>query len=225
MDNFISFKYVSNNLQLIILQMKLKDHTIGMRDLLREEIGKIGPAIENRAVPERVDNFLGRYSYGGKFWMVPEGFAFPKGASTFQAFTFWFRGMPEYQMGPKHCPIAPFKRLAPEHLPPKICLVYRNEYLPCMKMLVSFVPQSHDTPTTGEIREWFDVAMEGLKEEIAYIFTNHRWATYTVGSMAKKMKLSQIIKYGTPEDKVRARNRSGLTHRNKVRQPYRARRR
>ena len=133
--------------------------------------------------------------------------------------------MPEYQMWDKHCPIPPFKRLSPALLPEKIRKTYRNEYLPCMKILISFVPQSHDTPTTGEIQEWFDTSMGRLREEIAYIFCNYRWASYTVGSMSKKIKFSEINKHGTPKDKVCAVNRDGLTYRNRVRQPYKERRR
>ena len=67
MCNLIQFKHVSNNLQFIILQLQLNDHTSTMRVLLREEIGKIAPGGETRVVPQRVDNFLGRYSYGGKY--------------------------------------------------------------------------------------------------------------------------------------------------------------
>ena len=113
----------------------------------------------------------GCYAYDGKFWMVPENFMFPSRANTFQAFTFWFLGMPEYRTQKDYeillSPVPPFRKFDPSLMPAKI--------------------------------------------------------RQTISSMSKKLLGSQIKKFGTDADKVRADARENLTHRNKARRTYRPR--
>ena len=81
----------------------------------------------------------------------------------------------------------------------------------------------HDSRTKPVEITMFDVAMKHIREEIANVFFNHRWAVYVVMNTSKKIKFLEINKHGTSEDKLRTGSRVDLTHQNKARQPNRRR--
>ena len=203
-----------------------------MSKLLKDEIRALrGGAGESNPVQSSRARTLvrGCYAYDGKFWMVPENFMFPSKANTFQAFTFWFLGMPEYRTQKDSetllSPVPPFRKFDPSLMPAKIRQTFRNYYLPVLKRLESYIPQCHDSPTLAEVNSWYDIAIERLKEEVTYIFARNKWVSYTISNMAEKLLGSQIKKFGTDADKVRADARETLTHQNKACRTYRLRRR
>ena len=93
---------------------------------MRHELGAINPALVRPQAPvvANANNLQQRlYSYAVRFWSVPEGFALPKKANVFQAFTYWFSGIPEYRIPglgdneATRCPIMPFRKIKLDMLP------------------------------------------------------------------------------------------------------------
>ena len=216
------------------LQEKLKSHSENIGLLLRHELGAINPDLVRpiaRLAANATNLQEGMYSYGGRFWSVPEGFVLPKKADVFQAFTYWFSGIPEYRIPGSgdneaiRCPIIPFQKMKLDMLPKVIRQTFRLEYLPCMKQMEKYLESENlcESPSRDTLKEWFEVSVRGLRAEVEYVFASERWSRYTVGNMSKKLKYSEILKHGTDGDKRRAGERN-LTHRNAVRRTWTRRR-
>jgi len=224
----------SGLLTLNTLEEKLKSHSENIGLLLRHELGAINPDLVRPQAPLAVNatNLVGvMYSYDGRFWSVPEGFVLPKKADIFQAFVYWFSGIPEYRIPGLRdneairCSIMPFWKFKLDMLLKAIRQTFRLDYLPCMKQMEKYLESENlpESPSRATLKEWFEVGVRGLRAEVEYVFAIERWSIYTVGNMSKKLKYLEILKHGTDGDKRRAGERN-LTYRNSVRKTWTRRR-
>ena len=119
----------------------------------------------------------------------------------------------------------PFCKIKLDMLSKVIRQTFLLDYLPSMKMMESYLDSETicESPSRDILEEWFKVCVQGLRAEVEYVFATERWSTYTVGDMSKKLKYSEIMKYGTEGDKRRAGERN-LTHRKGTRRAWTRRR-
>ena len=163
------FIYITNIFMLYNLQEKLKSHSENIGLLLHHERGAINPALV-RPLPPVVANANNLqqvlYSYSERFWSIPEGFVLPKKANVSQAFTYWFSGIPEYQIPGSgdneatRCPIIPFRNIKLDMLPKVIRQTFCLDYLPSMKLMKKYLESENicESPSRDTLKEWLKSA-------------------------------------------------------------------
>ena len=119
----------------------------------------------------------GMFTYGGKFWDVPEDFRFPAKLRVESAWRCWLVGLPNYEVNRNgvthHIPIKPFRELKLSRIPKKLQLWMRNEFIPFTKMMEK-APDLNldcDTEITDQfVNESFKICIDYIKTPVEYIF-------------------------------------------------------
>ena len=197
-------EYVSNQLQMV----------------LPNERGDAMPA----AIPPLPRSLTGTYHYDGRFWSVPKGFKFPKNMRVKAAWSAWVKGLPNYRMegedGEVITPIKPLRKMKPSSLPKALGCQLMNEFRPVMIMMEK-APEidlnSQESFTDSTINDMFAKGIEYIKSKIEYVFLNDKWTTWNTSYFCKKLKYTEVMKYGTDDDKLRASSTAGWKNRPRAR--------
>ena len=144
------------------------------------------------------------YTYGGKFWQVPENFEFPKDAKLLTGWQLWVGGQAGYEqvsgVGIKRlAPVRPFRLLNKKLLPKEVRTKFRLSWEPIFQMMESAEGMNvHEDPIKS-----FQVGYEHLKSRVEYVFkcTGMKQDTWGVPYWSLKSRRSSIMKYGTDGDK------------------------
>lgn len=186
------------------------------------------PAPETNS--ERTDIVVGggvcTYSYGGKFYLVPQDFQFPKRVSIKDGINFWFRGL---SVGNDGNYVKPFRELNTKGLPKKLGNEYKLHWTGCFKHLESsgiVIPTSNTRNTTqATIDNIYSQFEAWIKQRFTYCFGEHgqNLSKWTIGTWACKMTRSSVMKYGKESDKAflpeaTVRNRSNNRNKKRNRQ-------
>ena len=147
--------------------------------------------------------------YDGKFWDVPQDFAFPGKMRIKAAWNCWLVGLPNYKSnidGVTHkIPIKPFRSLKLARLPKKLELWMRNNYLPFTRMMEKapdlVIDSALDITTDEFVNTSFDKGIAFVKSRVEYSFTNSKRRNYSISTISNKLKHSMLMTYGTNADK------------------------
>ena len=193
-------------------------HGLG-RTAENNDIIKEGLNISNEsnfdAVPFYVDGNYPAFMYAEdgsdkqKFWHVPKDFVFPK-VNWYEGWKFWLLGIPEHHeeiskgVYRAH-PIMPF-RFFDVKLFPKIAKnALRVNWHPVFKIMEGAIPDDIGAPediTLEQIEELFVEGTKLLQERASYCFKIQKHQLWNVSTWSKKVSPSQIMKFGTEEDKL-----------------------
>ena len=145
------------------------------------------------------------WSYGGKFWHVPEDFALPARTKRKRAWELWVSGM-ELENGKK---IRPFRFIKPRFIPKKHWVKFKTEWQPIMKKmekaprLVLPEIECYDALNSSIIERTYTVAMDHLKTD----FCSFLWQdkknlieNWSVASWLSYTQMNYIKKYGNANE-------------------------
>ena len=203
-------------------QTRLTRHSQEVKDIINSALDSRG----FRIAPEPVNNVRvtseGMFTYGGKFWDVPEDFRFPAKLRVESAWRCWLVGLPNYEVNRNgvthHIPIKPFRKLKLSRIPKKLQLWMRNEFIPFTKMMEKAPDLNLDCDTEimdQFVNESFKIGIDYIKTRVEYIFRTQKWTSYTVGTFCKKLKHNEIMKNGSNADK--RRSEENISHHNRHR--------
>ena len=189
----------------------------GIRDDVRQQI-----ALMQQGVPGLIGQPPGRnagdddhrrvgtvYTYNGRFWDVPQTFAFPAAVKRDIGWRLWLQGMPAYTtVGENgavvYNKIKPFRMFLPARLPKKIAEAYKLHWRPVYGMMEKARVSDMPEELTPEIvNNLYDLGTEYLRTRVSYIFTNEKLHhnDWVIATWAKYLSRSTIMKKGTEEDK------------------------
>jgi len=155
------------------------------------------------------------FSYAGRFWDVPQDFAFPIGVKRDVGWKLWLHGMPGYSTVDETSgqviqkPIKPFRKFLPARLPKKIADTFKLHWRPIymmmeegleMNILAGATPQQ----SAESIDSLYNQATDHLKTRVRYIFEDKKLHhnTWTIATWSKYVGRSMIAKKGTETDKA-----------------------
>ena len=113
------------------------------------------------------------FTYSGKFWDVPQGFAFPHGLKQNTGWKLWLNGMPGYR---KVCentgeeiaqPIRPFRTFIPGRLPKKVADTFKLHWRPLFQMMEEGLEDIPQNPSAESIDALCEQARTHLKTRLA----------------------------------------------------------
>jgi hypothetical protein len=175
------------------------------------------------------------YAHGGRLWDTPPYFEFPSEMHAFgHGWTLWIVGLPGYTIrapdgSTQAAPVRPFRSLHPKLLPGKLKTQYTVNWLPIFKMMEAApdlnIPNDQSTINAAVIQETLEKAKAHVKTRVSYLFNKTRKANpevWKVGTWSKYIANSEILKYGTEQDKAQL---PAPTKRNKPRQNRMSRKR
>ena len=155
----------------------------------------------------------GLYSYGGRFYEVPENFDLPDGIKLRLAFRLWLNGDKQRQSLHKDVsvmtPVKPFSLLKPAMLPKTIARRFKVSWRPILSLMTTIPIESirskyeaGEIYTGEEFDTLFNNGISQVKAKASYIFTSKRYEKYSVSTWSKKITRYAIEKFGTDSDKV-----------------------
>ena len=187
----------------------------GIRDDVRQQIELIQGVPGLVRQPGRngagVDANRGRgtlYTYNGRFWDVPQTFAFPASMKRDVGWRLWLQGMPAYTtVGENgavvYNKIKAFRTFLPARLPKKIAEAYKLHWRPVYGMMEKGVGVIPEELTPEIVNNLYDLGTEYLRTRVSYVFTNDKLHhnDWVIATWAKYLSRSMIVKKGTEEDK------------------------
>lgn len=164
---------------------------------------------------------------------IPPTFEFPSEISRFEGWRKWLCGQTFVYEGVKW-QLPPFRHLKGTAFAPDNRRILNSEWKPIFKKMMEAPGLEIPEQVTDDfIHVSFELATRFLKQQYSYIFKQppDQLSAYKLGTWSKKIKRSEVEKYGTEEDKQklppptagnkkRARKESSVTtHRRKRRIP------
>eukprot|EP00984_Skeletonema_dohrnii_P035311 scaffold34937_cov255-Skeletonema_dohrnii-CCMP3373.AAC.1 len=188
---------------------------------MREMVGEIlrSPANNAAAVlqcdqSEQVDSTIRipeptQFSYTNKgttrATCIPPTFEFPSETTRFEGWRKWLCGQTFVYEG---CTwqLPPFRHLKGIHVTLKNRSILHNEWKPIFNKMMEapgLVEQIPEQVTDDFVHHSFELATQFLKERYTYIFKQPQdiLSGYALGTWSKKIKRSEVEKYGTEGDK------------------------
>ena len=148
------------------------------------------------------------YTYNGRFWDVPQAFAFPASVKRDVGWRLGLQGMPAFTpVGEngvvEYNKIKPFRMLLPARLPKKIAEAYKLHWRPVYGMMEKGVGNIPEELTPGIVNNLYGLGTEHLRTWVRYVFTNDKLHhnDWVIATSAKYLSRSMIVKKGTEEDK------------------------
>ncbi len=170
------------------------------------------------------------FTYGGRFWDVPQTFAFPASVKR-DVLRLWLQGMPAHTtMGENReltqNEVKAFRKFLPARLlPRKLAETYKLHLRPLFAMMEKgVVGDIPEVLTTEIVNNLYNLGTEYLRTRVCYVFENDtlHHNDWVIATWAKYLSRSTIMKEGTDEDK---RHLPAATHLNRPRAPGLKRRR
>lgn len=162
------------------------------------------PSKESVEEPQEPQLFM----YQGRFWDVPQDFAFPTGLTRAAGWKLWILGMPGYCSARENgdrirAPIKPFRNFKPSRLPKKIATTYKLHWRPVFKLMEEGIGDHPQIPTDEFADAMFDKATDHVRTQVSYIFQDAKLhhSTWTIATWSKHLTRSMIAKKGTESDK------------------------
>jgi hypothetical protein len=152
----------------------------------------------------RPDQF--HYTDGGRSraTCIPDDFAFPLGTKRYDGWRKWLCGQ-VYEHEGVRWQLPPFRHIRGVDLNKVNRQVFHSDWKPIFSKMMEApgVLPVPDIVTEEYIRSSFDNATQFLKDNYSYIFTksDDMVSLYTIGTWSKKIKPSEVLKYGSEEDK------------------------
>ena len=196
-----------------ILDERLKK----FQDLLMQRLDEVGGTMASCPVEPEVAitgnqiDILQRkntFYYRGKFWCVPESFAFPSEVTRLNGWRMWLKGK-AVVVDNKTYMIKPFSHLKGSDLPWKeLVNELDTKWKPIFRKMAEALGLVIPAEVDDEfVQTSFHVATEYLKATVSYIWIRAKdegqLSKYTIGTWSRKVARSEILKHGTPEDKER----------------------
>ena len=148
------------------------------------------------------------YVYSGRFWDVPESFAFPAGIKRDVGWRLWLTGMPAYRTEGEngeveHNAIKPFRKFLPARLPKKIADIYKLHWRPVYLMMEEGAGKIPEHLTTAIVNSLYERGTEHLQTRVSYIFQNVKLnhQNWVIATWARYLSRSMIMQRGTEQDK------------------------
>ena len=115
------------------------------------------------------------YTFGGRFWQVPEHFAFSKDTKLLLGWRLWVAGQVGYEylnrLGKKQlAPVQPFRILKKKMLPKEVRKKFSLSWEPIFRMM----EQADGTNLDDDPMESFKIGYEYLKTWVGYVFRGKR---------------------------------------------------
>ena len=146
------------------------------------------------------------FHYKGTNWPIPESFQFPKECKRMHGWRLWLKGS-LIVVGSQQYKIKPYRKLSGCDLHSK---ELKNEYKLNWKPFFSRMMEApgltipHHLANIDEafVQTSYTIATEFLKENYSYIFKagDGVVCNYSIATWSSKIKRSEVIKKGTPED-------------------------
>ena len=135
----------------------------------------------------------GLYSYGGRFYDVPETFDLPDGIKLRLAFQLWLNGDKQRQSLHNNVsvmtPVKPFSLLKPEMLPKTIAPRFKVCWRPILSLMTTIPIKSirskyeaGEIYTGEEFDNLFNNGIAQVKAKASYIFTYKGYEKYLVST-------------------------------------------
>ena len=141
------------------------------------------------------------YTYAGRFWDVPQTFAFPASVKRDVGWRLWLQGMPAHTTVGKNGEviqnkIKAFRYFLPARLPKKLAEVYKLHWRPLFAMMEKGVGEIPELLTAEIVNNLYDLGTEYLKTRVSYVFENDklRHNNWVIATWAKYLSGSVIIK-------------------------------
>ena len=134
---------------------------------------------------------------------IPPTFEFPSEISRFEGWRKWLCGQTFVYEGVKW-QLPPFRHLKGTAFAPDNRTILNSEWKPIFKKMMEAPGlQIPEQVTDDFIHVSFELATRFLKEQYSYIFKQppDTLSAYKLGTWSKKIKRSEVEKYGTEEDK------------------------
>jgi hypothetical protein len=188
----------------------------GIRDDVRAQIELIQavPGINrtgNCAETAATDHGGGQrtlYTYSGRFWDVPQNFAFPGSVKRDVGWRLWLQGMPAHTtVGENghvtHNKIKAFRNFLPARLPRKLAEDYKLHWRPLYSMMEKGFGNIPEVLTPTIVNDLYDLGTQHLRTRVSYVFTNEKLHhnDWVISTWAKYLSRSMILKKGTDNDK------------------------
>ena len=143
------------------------------------------------------------FSYGGKFYYVPEDFKFPS-ASLKEGLRLWLCGQTVSTNGTKS--IRPFRQLRTKSLPPHLKNTYKSQWSPIFKYLEEGVtaqqlPSDTSGMTADQIDNYYGHCMDLLRGKVSYCFKKEDSTVWTTGTWSNRISRASVLKFGSEMDK------------------------
>ena len=164
------------------------------------------------------------YSYGGKFFLVPPDFQFPK-VDLRDRLRLWLCGQTTSLDGGDV--VRPFRKLKAIDLPPPVRSKFKLKWMPIFKFLEKGVgttlPSDTATMSNDDIESYYTECLAFLKERVSYCFKKGEKAvSWTTATWSNRTSRSSILLRGLESDKAFL---DEATNRNKPRAPAQKRKR
>jgi hypothetical protein len=164
-----------------------------------------------------------QFTYGGTCWCLPKSFQFPHGTMRFRGWTKWLRGAIHID-GVQRWRVKPYRKLLGKDIYSESQRnIYKNEWKPIFSKMMEApglcVPKNTDDITDDILSESYKIATTYLKSSFEYIFLNKpEGATdsYTIGTWSFKIKVSEVQKHGTDNDKAKLPPRTASNQQHKT---------
>jgi hypothetical protein len=160
---------------------------------------------EEGGIPKNIQKGKYIYSYGGKFYLVPKNFVFPK-PNLRDGLRLWLYGM-TVSMG-NELNVRSFRKLTTTGLPEsKLKNTYKTSWSPIFRFLEKAVerelPRDTTKMTEPAFQEYYEDCIACLKLRVSYCFTNKKKQplTWGIATWSKRISRSEILKNGTEADK------------------------
>jgi hypothetical protein len=141
------------------------------------------------------------YTYAGRFWDVPQNFAFPTSVKRDVGWRLWLQGMPSYTTVDENGAVIQnkvkqFRNFLPARLPKKLAEIFKLHWRPVYLMMEKGMGEIPEVLTPEIVNNLYDLGTEYLKTRVRYVFTNDKlhhnewviatWAKYLTRSMIEK---------------------------------------
>ena len=148
------------------------------------------------------------YTYSGRFWDVPQTFAFPGSVKRDVGWRLWLQGMPAHTTVGENGEmiqnkIKAFRKFLPARLPRKLAEDYKLHWRPLFSMMEKGFGDIPDLLTPAIVNNLYDLGTEYLRTRVSYVFTNEKLHhnAWVIATWAKYLSRSMIMKKGTDDDK------------------------
>jgi hypothetical protein len=187
----------------------IRDEVLAQIELIHTVPGIIRPGVGGAATTGNGGGQQGTlYTYAGRFWDVPQTFAFPASVKRDVGWRLWLQGMPAHTMVGENGEliqnkIKAFRNFLPARLPRKLAEVYKLHWRPLFAMMEKGVGEIPELLTAEIVNNLYDLGSEYLKSRASYVFQNVklRHNDWVVATWAKYLSRSVIMKKGTDNDK------------------------
>jgi hypothetical protein len=149
------------------------------------------------------------YTYAGRFWDVPQNFAFPTSVKRDVGWRLWLQGMPSYTTVDENGAVIQnkvkqFRNFLPARLPKKLAEIFKLHWRPVYLMMEKGMGEIPEVLTPEIVNNLYDLGTEYLKTRVRYVFTNDKLHhnEWVIATWAKYLTRSMIEKKGTDEDKA-----------------------